>query len=45
MAPSKKTDLEKLAWAWVDSVSPEELERAHLEAAYRIGLKNCKTCK
>ncbi|XP_024945389.1 ubiquitin carboxyl-terminal hydrolase 48 isoform X2 [Cephus cinctus] len=45
MAPTKKTDMEKLAWAWVDSVEPEEIQRIHLETAYKIGLKNCKNCR
>ncbi|XP_043280492.1 ubiquitin carboxyl-terminal hydrolase 48-like isoform X2 [Venturia canescens] len=45
MPPMKKTDLEKLAWAWVETVDPEELQQSHLETAYRIGLKNCKNCK
>ncbi|XP_076293641.1 ubiquitin carboxyl-terminal hydrolase 48 isoform X2 [Lasioglossum baleicum] len=45
MPPSKKIDLDKLAWAWVEGVLPEEIEKVHLESAYRIGLKACKNCK
>ncbi|GAB1862262.1 ubiquitinyl hydrolase 1 [Camponotus japonicus] len=45
MPPTKKTDLDKLAWAWIESISPEQIEKIHLETAYRIGLKNCKNCK
>ncbi|RLU27214.1 hypothetical protein DMN91_001014 [Ooceraea biroi] len=45
MPPTKKTDLDKLAWAWVESISPEQIEKIHLETAYRIGLKSCKSCK
>ncbi|KAK0081893.1 hypothetical protein PV325_011420 [Microctonus aethiopoides] len=45
MPSIKKTDLEKLAWSWTESVSPDNIERAHLETSYRIGLKNCKNCK
>ncbi|XP_076229795.1 ubiquitin carboxyl-terminal hydrolase 48 isoform X3 [Nomia melanderi] len=45
MPPNKKTDLDKLAWAWVEGVLPEEIEKIHLETAYRIGLKACKNCK
>ncbi|XP_015430229.1 PREDICTED: ubiquitin carboxyl-terminal hydrolase 48-like [Dufourea novaeangliae] len=45
MPPIKKTDLDKLAWTWVEGVLPEEIERIHLETAYRIGLKTCKNCK
>lgn len=45
MPPTKKTDLEKLAWAWVETVDPEELQQSHLESAYRLGLKHCKNCK
>ncbi|XP_033330850.2 ubiquitin carboxyl-terminal hydrolase 48 isoform X1 [Megalopta genalis] len=45
MPPYKKTDLDKLAWAWVENVSPEDIQKIHLESAYRIGLKACKNCK
>ncbi|KAL0101386.1 hypothetical protein PUN28_018901 [Cardiocondyla obscurior] len=45
MPPTKKGDLDKLAWAWVEGVSLDEIEQIHLEAAYRIGLKNCRNCK
>ncbi|XP_060828211.1 ubiquitin carboxyl-terminal hydrolase 48-like isoform X2 [Bombus pascuorum] len=45
MPPTKKTDLDKLAWAWVESVVLDQIERIHLETAYRIGLKACKNCK
>ncbi|XP_076679799.1 ubiquitin carboxyl-terminal hydrolase 48 isoform X2 [Andrena cerasifolii] len=45
MPPTKKTDLDKLAWAWVEGAEPEQIERIHLETAYRIGLKACKNCK
>ncbi|XP_076161191.1 ubiquitin carboxyl-terminal hydrolase 48 isoform X2 [Ptiloglossa arizonensis] len=45
MPPAKKTDLDKLAWAWVEGVLPEQIERIHLETAYRISLKTCKNCK
>ncbi|XP_070155965.1 ubiquitin carboxyl-terminal hydrolase 48 isoform X1 [Polyergus mexicanus] len=45
MPPTKKTDLDKLAWAWTECISPEQIEKIHLETAYRIGLKNCKNCK
>ncbi|XP_076627631.1 ubiquitin carboxyl-terminal hydrolase 48 isoform X2 [Colletes latitarsis] len=45
MPPTKKTDLDKLAWAWVKSVLPEQIQNIHLETAYRIGLKACKNCK
>lgn len=45
MPSIKKTDLEKLAWSWTESVSPDNIERVHLETSYRIGLKNCKNCK
>lgn len=45
MAPAKKTDLDKLAWSWIEAVTPEEIERIHLETAYRLGLKGCKNCK
>ncbi|XP_017788014.1 PREDICTED: ubiquitin carboxyl-terminal hydrolase 48-like [Habropoda laboriosa] len=45
MPPTKKTDLDKLAWGWVEGVLLEEIERIHLETAYRIGLKACKNCK
>lgn len=45
MAPTKKIDLEKLAWAWSEVITPEEIDNIHLETAYRIGLKNCKNCK
>ncbi|XP_011139721.1 ubiquitin carboxyl-terminal hydrolase 48 isoform X2 [Harpegnathos saltator] len=45
MAPTKKADLEKLAWAWVEVIIPEQIEKIHLETAYRIGLKSCKNCK
>ncbi|XP_067214471.1 ubiquitin carboxyl-terminal hydrolase 48-like isoform X2 [Linepithema humile] len=43
--PAKKTDLDKLAWAWIETISPEQIEKIHLETAYRIGLKSCKNCK
>ncbi|XP_043513028.1 ubiquitin carboxyl-terminal hydrolase 48-like isoform X1 [Frieseomelitta varia] len=45
MPPTKKTDLDKLAWSWVESVVLDQIERIHLETAYRIGLKTCKNCK
>lgn len=45
MPPAKKSDLDKLAWAWVESVVLDQIERIHLETAYRIGLKACKNCK
>nr|XP_034180171.1 ubiquitin carboxyl-terminal hydrolase 48-like isoform X1 [Osmia lignaria] len=45
MPPTKKTDLDKLAWVWIESVELEQIERIHLETAYRIGLKACKNCK
>ncbi|XP_020280412.1 ubiquitin carboxyl-terminal hydrolase 48-like isoform X2 [Pseudomyrmex gracilis] len=45
MPPTKKTDFDKLAWAWVEVVSPEQIEKIHLETAYRIGLKSCVNCK
>lgn len=45
MPPLKKADLERLAWSWIEAVSPEEIEKIHLETAYRIGLKHCKNCK
>ncbi|XP_017884994.1 ubiquitin carboxyl-terminal hydrolase 48-like [Ceratina calcarata] len=45
MPPTKKTDLDKLAWAWVEGVVSDQIERIHLETAYRIGLKACKNCK
>ncbi|XP_014603923.1 PREDICTED: ubiquitin carboxyl-terminal hydrolase 48-like isoform X1 [Polistes canadensis] len=45
MAPAKKTDLDKLAWSWIEAVTPEEIERVHLETAYRLGLKGCRNCK
>jgi len=45
MPPTKKGDLDKLAWAWVESIGPDEIEKIHLETAYRIGLKSCKNCK
>ncbi|XP_023289479.1 ubiquitin carboxyl-terminal hydrolase 48 [Orussus abietinus] len=45
MAPNKKSDLDKQSWAWVEIVEPDQVERIHLETAYRIGLKNCKNCK
>ncbi|XP_014488433.1 PREDICTED: ubiquitin carboxyl-terminal hydrolase 48-like isoform X2 [Dinoponera quadriceps] len=45
MAPTKKADLDKLAWAWIEAVAPEQIEKIHLETAYRIGLKSCKNCK
>ncbi|XP_011699753.1 PREDICTED: ubiquitin carboxyl-terminal hydrolase 48-like isoform X2 [Wasmannia auropunctata] len=45
MPPTKKGDLDKLAWGWIESVNPDEIEKIHLETAYRIGLKSCKTCK
>ncbi|XP_061940511.1 ubiquitin carboxyl-terminal hydrolase 48 isoform X2 [Apis cerana] len=45
MPPTKKTDLDKLAWAWVEGVVLDQIERIHLETAYRIGLKACKNCK
>ncbi|XP_011161303.1 ubiquitin carboxyl-terminal hydrolase 48 isoform X1 [Solenopsis invicta] len=45
MPPTKKGDLDKLAWAWIESVDPDKIEKIHLETAYRIGLKNCKNCK
>ncbi|XP_018302065.1 ubiquitin carboxyl-terminal hydrolase 48 isoform X2 [Mycetomoellerius zeteki] len=45
MPPTKKGDLDKLAWAWIESISPDEIEKIHLETAYRIGLKSCKNCK
>lgn len=37
--------MDKLAWAWIESVDPDKIEKIHLETAYRIGLKNCKNCK
>lgn len=45
MPPTKKTDLDKLAWAWVEGVVLDQIKRIHLETAYRIGLKACKNCK
>ncbi|XP_054007627.1 ubiquitin carboxyl-terminal hydrolase 48-like isoform X2 [Hylaeus anthracinus] len=45
MPPAKKTDLDKLAWAWIEGVLPDQIEKIHLETAYRIGLKSCKNCK
>ncbi|XP_032686910.1 ubiquitin carboxyl-terminal hydrolase 48-like isoform X2 [Odontomachus brunneus] len=45
MAPTKKADLDKLAWAWIEVITPEQIEKIHLETAYRIGLKSCKNCK
>ncbi|OAD55682.1 Ubiquitin carboxyl-terminal hydrolase 48 [Eufriesea mexicana] len=45
MPPTKKTDLDKLAWAWIEGVVLDQIERIHLETAYRIGLKTCKNCK
>ncbi|XP_018404370.1 PREDICTED: ubiquitin carboxyl-terminal hydrolase 48-like isoform X1 [Cyphomyrmex costatus] len=45
MPPTKKGDLDKLAWAWTESIDPDEIEKIHLETAYRIGLKSCKNCK
>lgn len=45
MPPLKKTDLEKLAWTWIESIPPEEIKKFHLETSYRMGLKNCKNCK
>ncbi|XP_015114794.1 ubiquitin carboxyl-terminal hydrolase 48 [Diachasma alloeum] len=45
MPPVKKVDLERMAWSWIETVVPEEIEKVHLENAYRIGLKNCKNCK
>ncbi|XP_011305311.1 ubiquitin carboxyl-terminal hydrolase 48 [Fopius arisanus] len=45
MPPLKKVDLERMAWSWIETVAPEEIEKIHMETAYRIGLKNCKNCK
>ncbi|XP_036150538.1 ubiquitin carboxyl-terminal hydrolase 48-like [Monomorium pharaonis] len=45
MPPTKKVDLDKLAWAWIESIDSDKIEKIHLETAYRIGLKNCKNCK
>ncbi|XP_066597829.1 ubiquitin carboxyl-terminal hydrolase 48-like isoform X2 [Prorops nasuta] len=45
MKPLKKTDLDKLSWSWIEYVPPEQVERIHLETAYRLGLKACKNCK
>ena len=45
MPPTKKTDLDKLVWEWIEFISPEQIEKTHLENAYRIGLKQCKNCK
>uniref|UniRef100_A0A4W5QYJ2 Ubiquitin carboxyl-terminal hydrolase 48 n=1 Tax=Hucho hucho TaxID=62062 RepID=A0A4W5QYJ2_9TELE len=40
MAP--RVQLEKAAWRWVESVSPEDIQREHIEIAYRICLPACK---
>ena len=45
MPPIKKIDLDKQAWAWTESIQPHEIQRNHLESAYRLGLKNCMCCK
>ncbi|XP_012261445.2 ubiquitin carboxyl-terminal hydrolase 48-like isoform X2 [Athalia rosae] len=45
MAPVKKIDLDKLAWSWVENISVDQIQDVHMNAAYRIGLKNCKNCK
>lgn len=34
--------LEKAAWRWVESVRPEDIQREHIELAYRIGVPACK---
>ncbi|XP_046881720.1 ubiquitin carboxyl-terminal hydrolase 48 isoform X1 [Hypomesus transpacificus] len=45
MAP--RLQLEKAAWRWVESVRPEDIQREHIELAYRIGVPACKrgTCR
>nr|XP_057934890.1 ubiquitin carboxyl-terminal hydrolase 48 isoform X1 [Doryrhamphus excisus] len=45
MAP--RLQLEKAAWRWVESVTPEEISQEHIELAYRISLPACKrgTCR
>ncbi|CAN9512162.1 unnamed protein product [Ophioblennius macclurei] len=45
MAP--RTQLEKAAWSWVETVKPEEIRQVHIELAYRINLPACQrgTCR
>ncbi|XP_046432124.1 ubiquitin carboxyl-terminal hydrolase 48-like isoform X1 [Neodiprion fabricii] len=45
MPPVKKIELDKMAWAWVENTPVDEMQSIHIKTAYRIGLKNCKTCK
>ena len=45
MPPPKKAEIERQAWAFVENVSPDEIEREHLESAYRLTLKKCKNCR
>lgn len=45
MAPTKKLDIDKQAWIWTETVQPNEIQRIHLETAYRLGLRNCTNCK
>uniref|UniRef100_A0A674E565 Ubiquitin carboxyl-terminal hydrolase 48 n=1 Tax=Salmo trutta TaxID=8032 RepID=A0A674E565_SALTR len=40
MAP--RVQLEKAAWRWVESVRPEDIQREHIEIAYRICVPACK---
>ncbi|KAJ8367378.1 hypothetical protein AAFF_G00320470 [Aldrovandia affinis] len=40
MAP--RLQLERAAWRWVETVSPEDVKDEHLEIAYRITVPSCK---
>uniref|UniRef100_A0AAY5JZY7 Ubiquitin carboxyl-terminal hydrolase 48 n=1 Tax=Esox lucius TaxID=8010 RepID=A0AAY5JZY7_ESOLU len=40
MAP--RVHLDKAAWRWVESVRPEDIQREHIEIAYRICVPACK---
>ncbi|XP_051175741.1 ubiquitin carboxyl-terminal hydrolase 48-like isoform X2 [Leptopilina boulardi] len=45
MPPAKKLDIDKQAWIWTETVQSNEIQRIHLETAYRLGLRNCTNCK
>ncbi|XP_034023399.1 ubiquitin carboxyl-terminal hydrolase 48 [Thalassophryne amazonica] len=43
MAP--RLQLDKAAWIWTESVRPEDINRDHIEQAYRIRLPACAGCR
>ncbi|XP_034947746.1 ubiquitin carboxyl-terminal hydrolase 48-like [Chelonus insularis] len=43
--PKRADVADKDAWSWVETVSPESIEREHLESSYRVNLNICKHCK